>query len=265
MTQTLISDPGTRADILGTPRFDAGCHPRGRIGFVLIPNEQTIEHEMLRHLPTGVGAFFARAPMPREISTQSLAQIQGSLADAAGRILPDDGLDVICFACTSGTVAVGEAATYAELAKGAPGAKTTSLAGAVRKALSALGVKKLVLGSPYVEELNTNVTRYLGDSGFDVLAAHGMNLRYDTEMVRVSPNYIVEFAHAIDRPDADAVLLSCGALRSIEVVDKIEQSLGKPVICSNQAMLWDVLRLCGVEDALPGLGRLLRDPSLAPR
>lgn len=259
MDKPLYPGASDRAAILEQPRFDEGRNARAKIGFVLIPNEQTIEGDMLRHAPPGVGMYFSRAPMPREISTQSLAQIGGSLAAAAGRILPDDGLDVACFACTSGTVAVGEEATNVELAKGAPGARTTSLAGAVRKALSAMGVRKLVLGSPYSAELNANVARYLGDAGFEVLESHGMDLHFDTQMIRVSPDYIFDFAHAIDRPDADAVLLSCGALRSIDVVDAIEQSLGKPVICSNQAMLWNCLRLAGVADPLPGLGQLLRD------
>lgn len=252
----------TRTDrqaILDHVRFDAGRNARGKIGFVLIPNEQTIEEEMLRHMPPGVGAYFCRAAMPREISTESLAQLRLSLADAAARILPDDGLDVVVLGCTSGTVAVGEEAARAELAKGAPGAKTTTLAGAVRKALTAMGVRKLALGSPYIPELNDNVVAYLQGAGFEVCAAHGMGLHYDTDMIRVAPDYLVDFARAIDRPEADAVLLSCGALRSIEVIDRIEQVLGKPAICSNQAMLWDCLRLCGVEDRLPGLGRLLRE------
>lgn len=62
-----------------------------------------------------------------------------------------------------------------------------------------------------------------------------------------------------DRPDADAIFISCGALRSIDVVDALERQLGKPVICSNQAMMWDMLRLAGVEDRIEGYGRLLRD------
>lgn len=248
-----------KTHILAEPRLDQGRHHRARIGFVLIPNEQTIEGDMLRHLPDGVGGFFSRAVMPREISSTSLAQVKGSLAQAAARILPDDGLDVISFACTSGTVSVGEAETRAELSKGVPGAQTTSLAGAVRKALKAMDLNRIVLGSPYIAELNNAVARFLTHAGHEVLATHGMGLHYDTEMVRVAPDYIIDFAHAIDRPDADAVLLSCGALRSIDVVDEIEQSLGKPVICSNQAMLWDCLRLAGINDRLPDLGRLLRE------
>ena len=252
-------DAAARNAILNEVRFDAGRHARARIGFVLIPNEQTIEDDMARHLPSGVGAHYCRAVMPREISTESLAQLKGSLAETAARILPDDGLDVIAFACTSGTVAVGEEASCAELVKGAPGAKPATLAGAVRKALTVMGVRRIVLGSPYVAELNANMVRYLEGAGFEVLDAHGMGLDYDTQMIRVSPDYLVDYAGAIDRPEAEAVLLSCGALRSIDVVERIEQNLGKPVICSNQAMLWDCLRLAGINDRLDGLGRLLRD------
>ena len=76
---------------------------------------------------------------------------------------------------------------------------------------------------------------------------------------RVAPEFIAEFAIAIDTPDADAVLISCGALRAIDVVDEIEQAIGKPVICSNQAMLWHCLRLAGVDDQIEGLGRLFRE------
>jgi maleate isomerase len=243
----------------GPVRFDAGRNARGKIGFVLIPNEQTIEEDMIRHLPPGFGGYFARAAMPREITSESLAQLRGSLADAASRILPDDKVDVICLACTSGTVAVGEEAARQELLKGAPGAKATTLAGSVRKALTAMDAKRIVLGSPYLPELNEAVARYLKAAGFEVVAARGMGLSYDTEMIRVAPDYLVEFACALDQPEADALLLSCGALRSIEVVEEIERKIGKPVICSNQAMLWDCLRLAGAEDRLEGLGRLLRE------
>lgn len=259
MNELAVLSEDTRQMVLGNVRFDEGRNARGRIGFVLIPNEQTIEEDMLRHLPEGVGAYFSRATMPREITADNLALLRDSLAETAARILPDDGLDVIVLACTSGTVAVGEQAACEELAKGAPGARATTLAGAVRRALQALGARRIVLGSPYLPELNAAVERYLADAGFEVMRAHGMGLSFDTEMVRVAPDYIVDYAQAIDDPAADAVLLSCGALRSLEVIDRIEQKLGKPAVCSNQAMLWDCLRLAGINDALPNLGRLLRD------
>lgn len=240
-------------------RFDAGRNPRARIGFVLIPNEQTIEEDMLRWMPPGVGAYFSRARMPCEITTKNLAQLGPELAETAARILPDDGLDVVCFACTSGTIAVGEEAALVELGKGAPGAKATTLASAVLRALDAVGARRLAVGTPYLDELNGHVARYLSAGGFEIAEFQGLNLRRDADMVRVAPDYLVEFARAIDRPDADTVLISCGALRTIDVVEELERALGKPVICSNQAMLWECLRLAGADDRLDGLGRLLRE------
>jgi maleate isomerase len=241
------------------PRFDDGPNGRGKIGLVLIPNEQTVEADLLPNLPAGVGLYSSRAVMPREISTRSLATLRSSIADTAARILPDDGLDVVCFACTSGTVAVGEDASLAELHRGAPGAKATTLAGGVRKALSALGARRIVIGTPYVDPLTADVARFFEAAGFEVLDAQGLGLDYDAEMIRVAPSFLEEFAAGLDRPDADAVLISCGALRTTGMVECTERRLGKPLVTSNQAMLWDCLRLAGIEDRLEGLGRLLRE------
>ena len=92
------------------------------------------------------------------------------------------------------------------------------------------------------------------------VAVVGVGGRMGQALVRaVEAQPEMHLTGAIDRPDADTVLISCGALRAIDVVDRIEQALGKPVICSNQAMLWDCLRQAGIKDRLPGLGRLLRD------
>ena len=54
-----------------------------------------------------------------------------------------------------------------------------------------------------------------------------------------------------------AIFISCGALRSIEIIDELEQLAGKAVITSNQAMAWDVMRLAGIQDRVSGYGRLL--------
>jgi maleate isomerase len=69
----------------------------------------------------------------------------------------------------------------------------------------------------------------------------------------------LEFARGLDRPEADTIFISCGALRTIEVIDALEAASGKPVVASNQAMAWDCLRLAGIDDRIEGYGRLLRD------
>ena len=78
-------------------------------------------------------------------------------------------------------------------------------------------------------------------------------------MVRDAPDYITEFALAQDHPDADAIFVSCGALRTLDVIGEIETRAGKPAICSNQAMIWDCLRLAGIDDRFEDYGRLLAE------
>jgi maleate isomerase len=70
-------------------------------------------------------------------------------------------------------------------------------------------------------------------SGFKGLDIQGLNIEKDSDMVRVTPNFIASFAESIDRSDADAIFISCGALRSLDIVDQLEQQVQKPVICSN--------------------------------
>ena len=64
-------------------------------------------------------------------------------------------------------------------------------------------------------------------------------------------------ARQADVPDADAVLLSGTGLPTIGVLELLERDLGKPVVSSNQALLWRALRMAGVREPVPGFGRLL--------
>ena len=239
--------------------FDDGRFDRAKIGFVLLASEQTIESDMMRWAPPGVGMHFTRGDNPDQITAESLSAMLGSLAPAASVLAPDAGLDVICYACTSGSVVMGEEQVCAELRKGNPHATPTTLVSGVFAALDALDVNKVVVATPYLDEVNQIEADYMRALDYDVLSIDGLNITNDSDMVRVVPGYIRDFAISVDRPDAEAIFVSCGALRTIEVIDEIEAATGKPCIASNQAMLWHCLRLAGINDQIDGLGRLFRD------
>jgi maleate isomerase len=239
--------------------FDAGRHSRAKIGYVLLATEQTIQDDVMKLRPDGVGIHITRAAMPDCITSETLAAQADLLADAAATLLTDGSLDVVCYACTSGSLVIGEERVFAELNKGQPQAKATSLITGVLGALEELGARRVVVGTPYLDEINQREADYMRAAGFDILSIEGLNLEKDSDMVRVTPRFIRDFAISLDRPDADAVFISCGALRTLDVVDEIEQAIGKPVVCSNQAMIWDTLRLAGIEDRIKGYGRLLSE------
>ncbi|MEM7597568.1 MAG: arylmalonate decarboxylase [Pseudomonadota bacterium] len=242
-----------------TNAFDEGRHTRAKIGFVLLATEQTIEDDMFRLCPPGVGLHFTRADMPDAITVDTFMTHAAELAPAAARLLPDGSLDVICYACTSGSLVIGEDRVMAELSKGAPTARPTTLITGVLSALSAIGARKVAVATPYLDEINQREADYMNAAGFTVTNIQGLQLEKDSDMIRVRPDFIAEFARSVDTPDADALFVSCGALRTIDVLDQLEQELGKPVICSNQAMMWDVLRKAGITDPIDGYGALLRE------
>lgn len=238
--------------------FDEGRHHRAKIGFVLLATEQTIESDMRTLFPRDVGLHFTRAPIPDSITEATLAAQVHDLAPAAATLLPDGSLDVVCYACTSGSLIIGEDRVCAELKRGAPYAIPTTLITGVLRALTTLGAKRIAVATPYLDEINQREAEYMTAAGFEITNIQGLNIEKDSDMIRVRPDFIADYAAGVDTPDADALFISCGALRSIDVVDALEQRLGKPVICSNQAMAWDVLRRAGISDAIDGYGTLLR-------
>ena len=240
-----------------TVQFDQGRHPRAKIGYVLLATEQTVQDDVIKLQPAGVGIHFTRAAIPDSITNESLAAQAALLADCAASLLPDGSLDVVCYACTSGSLVIGEERVFAELNRGAPNAKATSLITGVIRALKQVGAQRIVVATPYLDEVNQREVDYLEQAGFEVISLRGLNLEKDSDMVRVAPDYITEFALAQDHPDADAIFVSCGALRTLDVIAEIESRAGKPAICSNQAMIWDCLRLAGIDDQYSGYGCLL--------
>lgn len=239
------------------PVFDEGRYWRARIGFVLISSEQTIEQDVFRMAPRGVGVHFTRVRMLPDVNVENLRSMAELLPEAAALILPEEKLDVICYACTAGSVVIGEERVAKELMRAFHIRKATTLITGVVEALHKLKVRKLVIGTPYPDPVNSSMYEYFSKLGFEIINFEGLNLNYDHEIVRVTPEFLTEFAKAIDHPEADAIFLSCGGLRAVDALDTIEKETGKPAVSSNQAMMWHCLRLAGIEDQISGYGRLL--------
>ncbi len=236
--------------------FDQGAHWRARLGFILMSTDLAAESDLFAMVPDGVGIHITRLKTEDYTTNETLARHIETMADAASRLQPDVKPDVICYCCTSGSIINGEENVMGEIAKGAPYTKPTTLVTCAIEALHALSVRKIVVGTPYLDEINNVEAEFLTDKGFDVLDIQGLNLETGIEFGRVTPAYWKKFAIEIDQPEADAIFLSCSGIRSVEVIEEIETAINKPVVTSNQAMMWSCLRKAGIIDRLPGYGRL---------
>lgn len=224
------------------------------------------EADFFEMAPDGVAVHITRLKTDDYTTNETLARHIEAMADAAARLQPDTKPDVISYSCTSGSIVIGERRVMDEIKRGAPYARPMTLVTGVVDALRELGARRLVVGTPYLDEINTAEAEFLVAKGFEVLDIQGLNLETGIEFGRVTPAYWKTFALEIDRPDADAIFLSCGGIRSLEVADEIEALAGKPVITSNQAQMWSCLRRAGITDAIEGFGQIFTKPgsSLLP-
>ena len=247
--ETIISKPRK-------PSFDKGRHSRAKLGFILMSTDLAAESDFFDIAPNDVAIHITRLKTDDHTTNETLSKHIEFMADAASRIQPDTKPDVISYSCTSGSIVIGEEKIKEEIKKGAPYAIPMTLVTGVVDALEELKVKNLGVGTPYLDEINTKEAEFLINKGFSVLNIQGLNLTKGIEFGTVTPEYWIKFALEINEAAADAIFLSCGGIRSTEVIDRIEQKVGKPVITSNQAQMWSCLRRAGVEDKILGFGEL---------
>ncbi len=242
------------------PELDNGKHHRARLGFILMSTDMAAEDDIFRIVPEGVAAHITRLKTDDYTTNETLARHIDGMADAASRIQPEARPDVICYSCTSGSIVIGEERVMQEIKKGAPYTQPMTLVTGVVDALRELNVKKIVVCTPYLDEINTREAEFLLNKGFELLDIQGLNLQDGLSFGKVTPAYWKTFALSVDQPEAEAIFISCGGIRALDAIEEIEQATGKPVVTSNQAMLWSCLRRAGIQDQLTGFGQLLSLP-----
>jgi maleate cis-trans isomerase len=232
---------------------------RGKIGLI-VPSTNTVnEPEFNLMAPRGVSIHGARMLLLGKATEESYHQM-GADTERAAKELATAEVDVIAWGCTSGSVILPHATLEKRMeeASGIPAVTTT---GSVLAALSAVGAKRIALGTPYVDFVNEAEVKYIEDAGFEVVAWYGLRLGDTQEerrgIGRVPPESLFRLVRYIDRPEADTIFLSCTNMATVEMIADLEEEVGKPVVTSNQATFWRSLRTIGLPDRLEGFGSLL--------
>jgi maleate cis-trans isomerase len=232
--------------------------PSARIG-LLVPLVNRMSEPQFNHFaPEGLGVHVARARI-----TGQWRKPAGEMKDEIARsaaALADSGPDLIVYHCTDSSMREGRAGerTLVDIVRGATGIETVATSALVIEAMRALGIKSVVLLSPYLS--NDVIVRYLEENGIAVRHEVALKLT-GHEYVAVTPARWLELAREHDRADADGIFLSCTNTTQIEAIEDIELALGKPVVNSNQAVLWGCVKRLGEKlgkvPAMPALGRLM--------
>jgi maleate isomerase len=238
---------------------------RARIGRIN-PSPETVGDEEWRQLmPEGVIVVSTRMYIER-VDPEGLTAMVANVERAA-RELATTRPNVILMAGTAGAFNGGlnfDAEIGDRIKQASGGVTGTTTMTAVRDALHALKIRKVAVATSYIKEVDKALAAVLTGSGIEVLAIKGMGLLKSIDMGDVKPEKTYEFARDVfeGAPDADGYFISCGNLRSLEAIVPLERHFNKPVITSNQAGLWQALRLASVKpgnSALTAGGRLFAE------
>ena len=185
--------------------------------------------------------------MDDEVTPATLTNMKERIGDSAKLLLPNLQMDVLAYGCTSASATIGEKEIFRQLALRQEDACTTTPLTAALRGFQALGVRNIGLVTPYVGEVNDILVKYIEATGhYRVTNLLTFNLIRDSEVASVTVESIKTAAITVgERPQVEAVFISCTSLRTSQVAGPVEDVIKKPVVSSNLAMAWHCLRLAG--------------------
>ena len=237
------------------PQFIKKYNPR--IGLIALATDFIIEKDFIKIIKDkDIDFFVNRIECYNPLSKENLIKMSEKVTDVTKNILPDENIDCVVYGCTSGTIAVGHDTIERKVKEAKPKAKITTPSTAAIKALKKLNIKKLAIFTPYSKKLNDGVIDYFSSEGFDIVANTYLDIAADYDIGKVDQNFLFKTLSQIEIKNADALFISCTALPVLNIIERLEKELGKPVITSNQSLIWDTLESIDMNKNILGFGKL---------
>jgi maleate isomerase len=233
--------------------------PGGKIGLIALATDFNSEQDLRRMYPEGFEVFTNRVLNANPVTMENLRNMVGDISRAAGGILPDIKLDAMIYGCTSGTVANGADNIERLIQENNPGVPVTNPVSAALAAFEHFGATRVSILTPYTQIVNDEMASYFESQGIEVLNIAGFGSDNDLEMTSIPPLAIADASAKVCDSNADLLFVSCTAIRASLVIETIEEIIGKPVVTSNQALVWHSLKLMDYQGSIQGYGSLMRE------
>ena len=239
-----------------------GLNAKATIGLVVVSASRVSELRYPRVVPE-VAFLTSRMMLGGDHGLEALLEMEKNSSRAVEE-LASAGVDSIAYCCTVSGAQRGmemDRLFCAEMERefGTPIASTML---AASEALQHLDIRRAVLVSPYPHSYHDAEMRYLAEAGVETVHASGMGFHTADEFAAVSPDEIYRFALEAWRQggaDADGLFVSCMNFDAMATAQALEDAIGRPVVTSHTATLWQALALAGVGEPVPGYGRLLAE------
>lgn len=237
--------------------------PRAHKIGVLVPYTNTnLEPDLMLMRPEGCSLHFERLgdyDIDEIPDSSQMARLGASDITETLRLISGVRPKAVLYGCTSATLTHGTGfdRELAAKIKAGSGAISLTAAGSVVAALKALGSRKIGFSSPYVGQINDEAVAFLADEGIETAARADIGRDLGNYgQGELTPDEVFDLALRVNAPEVEAIVLSCTDMRSVEAVERIEAATGKPVVTSNQAMVFALCRALGLPRPKAAPGRL---------
>jgi len=222
-----------------------------RVGLLIPSSNSTIEVDFYRHAPAAVTVHTARMFM-KDTTAAGESRMLDEFALPAARDIATVRPHAVVFGCTSAGALRGneyDARLCQEITE-LTGAPTVSVIQSVREILQKAGARRLVVVTPYIEELNVRIQASLEEDGVDVLRMRGLGISDNFEIANVPREEIVRLAvDTVGDLKPDALFVSCTNFPAVNALAELRRCFPFPVFTSNQAALEKALEVVGAAAA----------------
>ena len=237
------------------PKFIKKNNPR--IGLITLASDFRIEKDFNDIIyGKDIDLYSNRINCYNPLTNETLKKMADDIPEVTKNILPDQKLDCVAYGCTSGTIAAGYKSIFEKVNSVKPNTKVTTPITSAINAMKSLNIKKLSIFTPYTNEINQSVINYFEKENIEIDELSYFDIASDLDIGKVDRQYLFDALSKIDISKSDALFISCTALPVLNIIDKLEKKLNKPVLSSNQALIWDSLESIGKNKSVIGFGKL---------
>jgi maleate isomerase len=232
-----------------------------RVGH-LYPSGGISDHEIQLMAPEGLRFHTTRLPFKKTGLDDDLHLFDQLEASAV--LLAHADVDLIVVNCTAATMLVGPNAVNSRVFS-ATGIRCITTIEAVIAALHAASLKRVALLTPYPQEVVDEEIKFLASIGVEVVVTGGLPCSTPVEQGLIPPERWLDLGLDLASADVEGLLISCAGVHVSPVLEQLERHWGRPVISSNQALVWHVLNCLGTPVSVSGYGALLErrlDPGI---
>ena len=200
----------------------------------------------------------ARMPLQNTTIDELLAMKTEALS--AAELLAHADVDIICYGCTSGSLIHGPefARSISKMIHEKTGIPTVTTSEAVLSACKQLEIKSIVVITPYTDDINQKEVAFLENMGINVLAIRGLGLINNLDIGRFKPTNLIPIVHEnTSSIHSGGIFISCTNLRTIGIIQLLEDQLGIPVFSSNTASFFGILNTLKIPYHAKDYGQLL--------